>query len=199
MMPPESRLASRIKSGTSFFGIDAISFDVMSSLEVVSFFDVMSLSMSCPSSTRQAPMSAGRATRTFCLSLCLAFCASQHAGAQRQVAFSIVQDVKTNTCKVAAGKETSTAEQTVLGEFRSLTEARVQLKQIPICKSREARLTSADRCWTETYGPRLQRPSDRRTGPSPACIPSQREVQRITQGGREPSKLTEIVRRLPRF
>ena len=165
----------------------------------MSSLEAMSLSMSCPSSTRQAPMSAGRATRTLCLSLCLSFLVSQHAGAQRQVAFSIVQDVKTNTCKVAAGRETSTTEQTVLGEFRSLTEARAQLKQIPICKSREARLTSADRCWTETYGPRPHPPSDRRIGPSAACIPSQREVQRITQGGREPSKLTEIVRRLPRL
>lgn len=101
-------------------------------------------------------MSAGRAMWTLCLLLCVLLFLSQHAGAQRGAAFSIVQDVTTNRCSIVAQRATTTAEQTVLGEFGSLAEAQSRLKRILICRDRNTRLTAAERSWRDSYAQLLE-------------------------------------------
>ena len=135
-------------------------------------------------------MSVGRTIWTLCLLLCSLLFISQPAAAQRETTFSIVQDLKTNRCNIVARRATTTAEQTVLGEFGSVAEAQYRLKQILICGNRETHLTTAERCWREAYGyhgalmiddRRQQRMSNRRSKPSMSCIESNNEARRLTQ------------------
>lgn len=101
-------------------------------------------------------MSIGRTIWTLCLWLCLLLFVSQPAGAQREAAFSIVQNVTTNRCSIVARRATTTAEQTVLGEFGSLAEAQSRLKKIFICRDRDTRLTAAERSWRDSYAQLLE-------------------------------------------
>jgi len=68
-----------------------------------------------------------------------------HAGAQSEATFSIVQEVKTNRCKIVPHKASTTAEQTVLGEFESFAKAKSELNRILICRKRDTQFTTIDR------------------------------------------------------